>query len=84
MQQHRELAVRFRPVNVGAQNDAIAHRDGHAAFRRYLVGFGGLQHRRGEEQAESNAHTAPFLQSMEQSPEFKEYIRYQFLPRLGT
>ncbi len=58
LQQHRELAIRLRPVDVGAQNDAIAHRDRHTAFRRHLVGFSGLQHRRREEQAESNAQSS--------------------------
>ena len=57
LQQHGKLPCHDRPVNVGAKNDAIAHRDGHTAFRRDFVGFGGLQQRRREDQAESNAQS---------------------------
>src|SRR5215469_8136986 len=39
LQQYREFAVGFRPVNVGAKCDAIPHFDGYIVFERDLVGL---------------------------------------------
>src|SRR6476661_10837052 len=83
LQQHRELAVHVRPVDIGAQNDAIAHLDGQATFCNYIVGLCGLQKRHGQDQAESSrAHSGcPIEHGAPPTfkDTFKEKIRYQFL-----